>query len=97
MAQVTFSLTQREPQTGRVLRAQTQADLSSHDLAALVKDLKAHGTPDVGNFATIYVAPEEYTLEVNGERIALKPQFFPPKHRDIINKLTSALKESSGL
>ena len=94
MAQVTFSLTQREPQTGRVLHAQTKADLSSHDLAALVKELKAHGTPDMGNFATIYVAPEEYTLEVNGESMALKPQFFPPKHRDIINKLTSELKES---
>lgn len=78
MAHVTFSLTQREPQTGRTRHAQTVADLSAPDLAALVRELKAHGTPDVGNFATIYVAPEEYTLEVNGESIPLKPQFPPP-------------------
>ena len=48
--------------------------------------------PDMGDFATIYVAPEEYTLEVNGESIPLKPQFFPPQHGDIINRLTSGLK-----
>lgn len=92
MAQVTFSLTQRDPQTGQVLTSHTKAELSSQDLAALLKELRANGAPEMGDFATIYVAPEEYTLEVNGERIPLKPQFFPPKHSAIINKLTSGLK-----
>ena len=43
MAQITFSLTQRNPQTGQVLTSHTKAELSSQDLAALLKELRANG------------------------------------------------------
>lgn len=92
MARFTFTLTKQQPQHEQVLRAQTQADLTRHELDALIKELKANGTPNVGDFATIYVEPEEYTLEVNGETMPVKPQFFPPEYSHIINKLVSELK-----
>ncbi|HEX8330280.1 MAG TPA: hypothetical protein VF629_22305 [Hymenobacter sp.] len=92
MPQVTFSLTKREPETGRELHARTQADLGQAELEALITELKAHGNSDMGDYAAIYIAPEDYTLEVNGESIPLKPQFFPPEYGYIINQLTQDLK-----
>ena len=91
MPQVTFSLSKRE-EPGRLLHAHTKAELSSAELAELLKTLREQGSPDMGDFATIYVAPEEYTLEVNEEKIPLKPQFFPPGYGHIINKLVAELK-----
>lgn len=92
MAQVKFSLTKREPQAAHSLQAHTEADLSTTELDALVQELKANGNPAVGDFAAIYVAPEDYTLQVNGEKIQLKPQFFPPAYGYIIDKLMAELK-----
>lgn len=89
MAQTTFLLTKREGD--RTLRAEATADLTEADLTSLIDELKAHGSPDFGEFATIYVAPEHYTLHVKGEAISLKPQFFPPKFGYIINELTRKL------
>ncbi|WP_018621124.1 hypothetical protein [Spirosoma luteum] len=89
MPQTTFTLTKREGD--RTLRAETEADLSKDDLAALLDELKAHGSPEFGEFATIYVAPDEYTLHVKDQSIPLKPQFFPTRYSHIINELTSKL------
>lgn len=92
MAQVKFSLTKREPQGAQPQQAHTEADLSASELADLVKELKENGNPEVGDFAAIYVEPEDYTLQVNGEKIPLKPQFFPPAYGYIIDKLLAELK-----
>lgn len=89
MPKTTFSLTKRDGD--RTLRAETSADLSKDDLAALLDELNAHGSPEFGDFATIYVAPEEYTLHVNDQSIPLKPQFFPARYSHIINELTRKL------
>ena len=91
MPQVRFSLSKHE-QPDRTLHAHTTAELSAAELAALLKTLKDQSAAGMGDFATIYVAPEEYTLTMNGERIALQPQFFPPEYGHIINELTAGLK-----
>lgn len=89
MAQTTLTLTKKEG--GKTLRSETTVDLSQPELNELLDDLKAHGSPNFGEFATIYVAPESYSLHVKDEDIAFKPQFFPAKYAPIINELMSKL------
>lgn len=91
MAQVHFLLTKREQSTNRLLRAETQADLTDEEQTELIDYLKVHGSPDFGDFATIYVEPAEYTLHINDEVISMKPQSFPAKYQYIINELTTRL------
>lgn len=89
MAQTTLNLTKKEG--GQTLRSETTVDLSQAELDELLDELKAHGSPDFGEFATIYVAPETYTLHVRDEAIDFKPQFFPVRYSPIISDLMSRL------
>ncbi|RIV23336.1 hypothetical protein DYU11_10035 [Fibrisoma montanum] len=89
MAQTTLTLTKKEG--GQTLRSETTVDLSQAERDELLDELKAHGSPSFGEFATIYVAPETYTLHVGEEAIDFKPQFFPVRYASILDDLMGRL------
>ncbi len=89
MPQTTFVLTRQNG--GQISRAETTVDISGADLHHLLTRLNAGQPQQFGEVATIYVAPEQYLLHVDGQTISVQPQFFPAEYGFIINELVSKL------
>jgi hypothetical protein len=89
MPQTTFVLTRKNGD--QISRAETTVDISEADLQHLITRLKASQPQQFGELATVYVAPEQYTVHVGGQTISSQPQFFPSEYGFIINELMSKL------
>lgn len=94
MSQTTFVLTKKDG--NQTSRAETSVDISPDALKKLIANLNASQPQQFGELATIYVAPESYTLHVDGQNIPVQPQFFPAEYGYIINELVGKLKPSDG-
>jgi hypothetical protein len=93
MSKTTFVLTKKDG--NQISRAETIVDMSADDLEKLIANLKASQPQQFGEVATIYVAPESYTMRINGQDMTVQPQFFPPEYGYIINELTGNLKSTN--
>lgn len=87
-----LTLTKKSATTGNVQVVHKEFDLTSEEVRKVFSEVNQTSEGDFGPFSAIYIDPDQYVIEANGESIEFKPQFWPVSQKEIIHDLIQGLK-----
>ncbi|WP_080055299.1 hypothetical protein [Spirosoma aerolatum] len=87
-----LTLTKKSATTGDIQVAHKEFDLTSEEVRKVMGQVRETNAGDFSPFATIYIDPDQYILEADGESVEFKPQLWPVSQSEIIHELMQNLR-----
>lgn len=86
-----LTLKKKSATTGDVQVARREFNLTSEEVRKVFGEVRQNNEGNFSPFSTIYIDPDQYTLEADGESVEFKPQLWPVSQIGIIHGLMQDL------